>query len=199
MTKDYYEILGVPKSASDKEIKSAYRKLAMKYHPDKNKDTDTTQKFQEISQAYETLSNKQKRSMYDQYGADAANNMGQGGHQSAGGFGDFSDIFNDIFGGGKGDIFGDMFSQGRSNRPSRGNDLIFELDISLEDAVYGCKKTIQIPIVSECDVCHGRWRQTWIKSLVHSPTCHGSGKLNIQQGFLNIQQACPTYVMVRAL
>lgn len=145
---DYYEILGVSKTAEEREIKKAYKRLAMKYHPDRNQgDKEAEAKFKEIKEAYEVLTDSQKRAAYDQYGHAAFEQGGMGG----GGFGggaDFSDIF--------GDVFGDIFGGGRGRqRAARGADLRYNMELTLEEAVRGVTKEIRIPTLEECDVCHG--------------------------------------------
>ncbi|MGL4406902.1 MAG: DnaJ domain-containing protein, partial [Zoogloea sp.] len=151
--RDLYEILGVNRDASDDELKKAYRKLAMKYHPDRNPDNkDAEDKFKEAKEAYEILSDGQKRAAYDQYGhagIDPQAGMGGGGGAGFGGFGDaFGGIFDEIFGGARGG------GGGRSN-VYRGADLRYNLEITLEEAARGTEKTIRIPAQEECDTCHG--------------------------------------------
>lgn len=189
--KDFYETLGVNRDASDDEIKKAYRKLAMKHHPDRNPDSkDAEEKFKEAKEAYEILSDGQKRAAYDQYGhagVDPQAGFGGGaGYGGAGGFGDaFSDIFGDIFGGGRGGSGG-----GRSN-VYRGADLRYNQEISLEEAAHGVEKQLKIPSHEECDLCHG----TGAKPGSEAKTCHtcgGHGQVRVSQGFFSIQQTCPT-------
>lgn len=150
---DYYEILGVPKTAEEREIKKAYKRLAMKFHPDRNQgDKEAEAKFKEIKEAYEVLTDAQKRAAYDQYGHAAFEQGGMGGGGfGGGGFGggaDFSDIF--------GDVFGDIFGGGRGRqRAARGADLRYNMELTLEEAVRGVTKEIRIPTLEECDVCHG--------------------------------------------
>ncbi|MBC3931170.1 molecular chaperone DnaJ [Undibacterium curvum] len=182
--RDFYEILGVGKNASDEEIKKAYRKLAMKYHPDRNPDNKVAEdKFKEAKEAYEMLSDSQKRDAYDRYGhAGVDPNMGGGGGAGAGGFADaFGDIFGDIFGGGR-----------RSAGPQvyRGADLRYNLEISLEQAANGYETTIQVPSWDECDTCHGSGAKPGT-SPVTCTTCGGHGQVRMQQGLFSIQQACP--------
>ena len=187
--KDLYAILGVPRSASQAEIKKGYRKLSMKWHPDRNPDNkaEAEIKFKEISKAYEILCDEQKKATYDRFGFDAAN--GQGGNGFGGGFnagGGFSDIFGDVFG----DIFG-AGRQGSGQRQNRGRDLAYELDLSLEEAVQGAEKKIRIPTQVTCNNCHGSG-MTKKSTKKTCPTCHGSGQVRIQQGFFSIAQTCPT-------
>lgn len=186
MSKDLYQILGVSKSASKDELKKAYRKLAMKYHPDRNPDDKEAEaKFKEAKEAYEILNDEQKRQMYDQYGYDAA--TGQGG--MGGGFGGGAADFGDIFG----SVFGDMFGGGGGgrSRARRGNDLLFNLDLSLEDAVNGTKQTIKVPTQVVCKKCDGSGAK---KGSLKKPcgTCGGHGQVRMQQGFFAVQQTCPT-------
>lgn len=186
--RDYYEILGVAKNAPEDEIKKAYRKLAMKYHPDRNPDSKGAEdKFKEAKEAYEMLSDPGKREAYDRYGhAGVDPNMGAGGFGAgAGGFGGFSDAF--------GDIFGDIFGQGRrSGGPQvyRGADLRYNLEITLEQAAHGFDTTIRVPSWNECDTCHGSGAKPGT-SPTTCTTCGGHGQVRMQQGFFSIQQTCP--------
>jgi molecular chaperone DnaJ len=184
--RDFYEILGVAKNASDDEIKKAYRKLAMKYHPDRNPDSKGAEdKFKEAKEAYEMLSDSGKREAYDRYGhAGVDPNMGGGG---AGGPGGFSDAFGDIFG----DIFG-QGARGRSSGPQiyRGADLRYNLDISLEQAAHGFDTTIRVPSWDECGTCHGSGAKPGTTPTTCN-TCGGQGQVRMQQGFFSIQQTCP--------
>lgn len=183
MAKDYYEILGVPKSAEEREIKKAYKRLAMKYHPDRNSgDKDAEEKFREVKEAYEILTDSQKRAAYDQYGHAAFEQGGMGG---GGGFGQGAD-FGDIFG----DVFGDIFGGGRRQRSSRGADLRYNMELTLEEAVRGVTKEIRIPTLEECGVCHGSGAKSGSKPQT-CPTCHGQGQVHMRQGFFTVQQACP--------
>jgi molecular chaperone DnaJ len=182
--RDYYEVLGINRDASDDEIKKAYRRLAMKHHPDRNPDNPKSEEmFKEAKLAYEILSDAQKRAAYDQYGhAGVDQQTGGGGAQGFGGFGDaFSDIFGDIFGGGRGG--------GRSN-VYRGADLRYNLEISLEDAARGSETRIRIPTMEECEACEGSGAKPGTKP-VKCPTCDGHGQVRMQQGFFSIQQTCP--------
>jgi len=184
--RDFYEILGVAKTASEDEIKKSYRKLAMKYHPDRNPDNkEAEEKFKEVKEAYEMLTNPEKREAYDRYGhagVDPNSGMG-GGCGGAGGFGDaFGDIFGDIFGGGR----------GRSSGPQvyRGADLRYNLEITLEQAASGFDTTIRVPSWDKCDTCHGSGAKPGTQP-VTCTTCAGHGQVRMQQGFFSIQQTCP--------
>ena len=184
--RDYYEILGVNKDANDDEIKKAYRKLAMKFHPDRNPDNPKAEEhFKEAKEAYEILSDTSKRSAYDQYGhAGVDQQAGMGG---AGGFGGgFSDAFGDIFG----DIFGGAGGRAGRSNVYRGADLRYNLEISLEEAARGTETKIRIPTMAECDTCHGSGAKAGSKPET-CPTCAGHGQVRMQQGFFSIQQACP--------
>lgn len=181
---DLYELLGVTKGADEKEIKRAYKKLAMQYHPDRTKgDKEKEEKFKEIQAAYEVLSDKEKRAAYDQYGHAAfeQGGFGNGGFNGA----DFGDIF--------GDMFGDIFGAGRSGRQRvvRGDDLRYDLEITLEEAVKGTTKDINIRTLAHCDDCHGTGAEKGSK-VETCPHCHGSGRLRRQQGFFVTEVACPT-------
>lgn len=182
---DLYEILGVSKSADEREIKKAYKRLAMKYHPDRNPDNKEAEaKFKEIKEAYEILTDAQKRAAYDQYGHAAFEQGGMGGGGGFGGGGaDFSDIF--------GDVFGDIFGGGRRQRAARGADLRYNMELTLEEAVRGVTKEIRIPTLEECDVCHGSGAKAGTKPQT-CHTCHGAGQVQMRQGFFTVQQACPT-------
>ncbi|MDD2667861.1 MULTISPECIES: molecular chaperone DnaJ [Zoogloea] len=187
--RDLYEILGVNRDASEDELKKAYRKLAMKYHPDRNPDNkESEDKFKEAKEAYEILTDANKRAAYDRYGhAGVDQSMGGGGGgggQGFDGFGDaFGDIFGDIFGGGGGG------GRGRSN-VYRGADLRYNLEITLEEAARGAEKTIRIPALEECEPCHGSGAKAGTQPKT-CPTCGGAGQVRIQQGFFSIQQTCP--------
>ncbi|MBG2914356.1 molecular chaperone DnaJ [Proteus cibarius] len=185
--RDFYEVLGLSKTADEKEIKRAYKRLAMKYHPDRNQgDKDSEAKFKEIKEAYEILSDAQKRAAYDQYGHAAFEQGGFGG-QGGGGFGGGAD-FGDIFG----DVFGDIFGGGRrQQRAARGSDLQYNMDLTLEEAVRGVAKEIRIPTLETCDKCHGSGAKEGTSAETCS-TCHGAGQVHLRQGFFTVQQACPT-------
>jgi len=184
--RDFYEILGVQKNASDDEIKKSYRKLAMKYHPDRNKDDKGAEKkFKEATAAYEALKDPEKRAAYDQYGHDAFRQGGMGGAQGFGDFaGGFSDIFEEFFGGGFG-------SSSRQRGPQRGNDLRYNMSVSLQEAFNGKKSQIRIPSYDGCDLCSatGSVDKSGPSTCA---TCGGHGKVRSTQGFFSIERPCPT-------
>ena len=188
--RDYYETLGVPKNASDEEIKKAYRKQAMKHHPDRNHgDTskDAEAKFKEAKEAYEMLSDAQKRAAYDQYGHAGVDPNMRGG-PGAEGFGGFAEAF--------GDIFGDVFGGARGGRQSsgrqvfRGGDLSYAMEVTLEEAADGKDAQIRIPSWDECGTCHGSGAKAGTKPITCT-TCHGQGAVQMRQGFFSVQQTCP--------
>ncbi|MDG2915077.1 molecular chaperone DnaJ [Bisgaard Taxon 10/6] len=183
---DYYEILGVERGADEKAIKKAYKRLAMKYHPDRTKgDKASEEKFKEINEAYEILSDKEKRAAYDQYGHAAFEQGGFGG-AGAGGFGGGFGGF-----GGFEDIFSEMFGSGSSRqRVVRGDDLRYDIEISLEEAVRGVTKDIQIQTLASCDHCDGTGAEKGSK-VETCPTCHGHGRVRRQQGFFMTETTCP--------
>ncbi len=183
--RDYYEVLGVERSADDREIKKAYKRLAMKYHPDRNRDDpEAEEKFKEVKEAYEILTDEQKRAAYDRYGhAGVDPNMGAGG----GGFGAGGADFGDIFG----DVFGDIFGGGRrQQRASRGADLRYNMELTLEEAVRGVSKEIKVPTLVGCDECHGSGARAGSQPQT-CPTCHGTGQVQMRQGFFAVTQSCP--------
>jgi molecular chaperone DnaJ len=182
--RDYYETLGVNRDAGDDEIKKAYRKLAMKHHPDRNPDNPKAEEqFKEAKEAYEILSDAQKRAAYDQYGHAGVNQ--QAGMGGGGGFSDaFGGIFDEIFGGNRGGGGG-----GRSNI-YRGADLRYNLEISLEQAAFGTETKIRIPTMEVCEPCAGSGAKAGTQAKT-CPTCQGSGQVRMQQGFFSIQQTCP--------
>lgn len=183
--KDFYETLGVAKNASDDDIRKAYRKLAMKYHPDRNPDDkQAEEKFKDVKEAYEILSNPEKRAAYDRYGHAGVDPNAAGGMGGGAGFADaFSDIFGDFFGAGA----------GRRSGPQvyRGADLRYNLDISLEQAAKGFETEIRIPSWDTCDTCHGSGAKPGTEPQT-CHTCNGSGAVRMQQGFFSVQQTCPT-------
>ena len=191
--RDYYDILGVPKNASNEEIKKAYRKLAMKHHPDRNQGDGSKKsedKFKEANEAYEMLSDPQKRAAYDQFGhAGVDPSMGAGRGAGPEGFGGFAEAF--------GDIFGDIFSGGaaggaRRGGPQvyRGSDLSYAMEISLEEAAHGKDTQIRIPTWDSCEPCHGSGAKPGTQART-CPACSGSGTVHLRQGFFSIQQTCP--------
>ncbi len=184
--RDYYEVLGVSKNADEAELKKAYRRLAMKYHPDRNEGDDSAEtKFKEAKEAHDVLSDAQKRAAYDQFGhAGVSNSAGGGPGGGAAGAG-FGDIFDSVFG----DIFGGGGSRGGS-RVHRGADLRYNLELSLEDAVAGTTVKIRVPKMVECKTCKGSGAKKG-SAPVTCPTCAGHGQVRMQQGFFSVQQACP--------
>ncbi len=178
----YYEILSVSRSASDGEIKKAYRKMAMKFHPDRNPgDKDAENKFKEASEAYEVLSDSQKRATYDQFGHAGLDGQAGGGFGRGGFEGGFGDIFSEMFGGGFGGQRG----------PEAGADLQYELEISLEDAVAGTSVDIRIPTKEACEACDGSGAEPG-SAVETCPTCHGAGQVRMQQGFFAVNRTCPS-------
>jgi molecular chaperone DnaJ len=184
--RDYYEVLGVSKDADAAELKKAYRRVAMKFHPDRNPDDPSAEeKFKEANEAYEVLSDDQKRAAYDRFGhagVDGSSGMGGGG---GAGFNNFSDIF--------GDVFGDIFGGGRGGRggPARGSDLRYNLELTLEEAVKGTSVQIKVPTLVSCKTCDGSGAKAGSKPITCS-TCGGHGQVRMQQGFFSVQQTCPS-------
>lgn len=181
--KDYYEVLGVDRSADEQAIKKAYKRLAMKHHPDRNQgDKESENKFKEIKEAYEVLTDPQKKAAYDQYGHAAFEAGGRGG---SGGFSsaDFGDVFSDIF--------GDIFSGGGRRQQARGADLQYNIILTLEEAAKGITKDIKVPTYVECDSCHGSGAEK-NSEITTCTTCNGTGQIQMRQGFFSVQQACPT-------
>lgn len=179
---DYYEVLGVGRDAKDSDLRTAYRRMAMKYHPDRNSDDPNAEtKFKEAKEAYEILSNNEKRGSYDQFG-----HAGVEAGRAGAGFG--GDAFGDIFG----DVFGDIFGGSRRGRSRvfRGADLRYELELSLEQAARGDSINIEVPTQVECERCHGVGSEPGTKPASCS-TCGGAGQVRVQQGFFSIQQTCP--------
>jgi molecular chaperone DnaJ len=188
---DYYDLLGVSKSASEKELKSAYRKMAMKYHPDRNPDdAEAETKFKEANEAYEILSDPDKRAAYDRFGHAAFENGGMGGGPrggaGAGGFEGFADIFEEMFG-----AFGGAGGGGRGRAPNRGATLEYPLEVSLEEAFKGVKKTISFPVKQTCETCDGSGSKGNSEPET-CPTCGGRGRVRQSQGFFAMERGCPT-------
>ena len=183
--RDYYDVLGVQRGASEADVKKAYRRLAMKYHPDRNSDdADGEEKFKEASEAYEVLSDAEKRQRYDRFGHAGVDGMAGG----ASGFGNanFADL-GDVFG----EVFGDIFSGGRSRRSNRrGADLQYTLDLTLEQAVGGDSVEIRVPTLATCDDCDGSGAAPGT-SPSQCPECEGRGQIRVSQGFFSLQQTCP--------
>jgi molecular chaperone DnaJ len=182
--RDFYEVLGCGKDAQEAELKKAYRRLAMKYHPDRNQDNaEAEDQFKEAKEAYEILTDPDKRAAYDQFG-----HAGVEAGQAGGGFGGGGEAFSDIFG----DVFGDIFGGGRRGRSQvfRGADLRYELELSLEQAVAGDSINIDIPTQVECDSCDGSGAAEGTEPTACT-TCAGVGQVRVQQGFFSIQQTCP--------
>jgi molecular chaperone DnaJ len=188
--RDYYEILGVEKGAGEEEIKKAYRKMAVKYHPDKNPgDKAAEESFKEVGEAYEVLSDPQKRAAYDQYGH-AAFDRRSAGFGRAGGFHDPYEIFREVFGGGS--IFDDLFGAGRSDptQPQRGDDLRYDLELTFEEAAHGAEKEISLTKPERCDVCQGSGAAAGSRARP-CPTCRGRGQILTSRGIFSIAQTCP--------
>lgn len=191
MNEEYYQVLGVSKSASEQEIKKAYRKLAMKYHPDKNPgDKAAEEKFKEAAEAYAVLSDKEKRAIYDQYGVQGLKAQGSGGFQGFDSdiFSGFEDILGSFFGGFGG---GGFRGGGSGNRPRQGRSLEMILDLTFMEAYEGCNKTVKITKNTACDDCHGEGiRKGAKRKTCH--TCNGHGQVQYQQGIFAMSQTCPT-------
>jgi len=184
--RDYYEVLGLGRDADDQQIKSAYRKLALQYHPDRNPDSaDAEEKFKEAAEAYSVLSDGQKRAAYDRYGHAGLQGVGQGFDPNT--FADFSDILGNFFG------FGDLFGGGRErrSRAQRGEDVRYDLEIAFEDAVFGLSADIQVPRMEACDRCHATGAEPG-SGAATCPTCNGRGQILYQQSFLSVRRTCHT-------
>ena len=184
--RDCYEVLGVSRSATEKEVKKAYKRLAMKFHPDRTKgDAALEEKFKEVKEAYEILNDPNKKAAFDQYGHEGVNQQSQGGGFGGGGFGgsDFGDIFGDIFGGGG--------QRGGGQRAQQGSDLRYNMELTLEEAVHGTKKDIEIPTQVHCEQCNGSGAKKGT-SAKSCGTCHGQGQVQMRQGFFAVNQTCPT-------
>ncbi|MEM9852561.1 MAG: molecular chaperone DnaJ, partial [Pseudomonadota bacterium] len=191
--RDYYDLLGVTKSASDTEIKKAYRKKAMELHPDRNKDNpEAENQFKEVNEAYDVLKDGEKKAAYDRFGHAAFEQGGMGGgfRPGGGGQGDFASAFSDVFD----DLFGDFMGnqrRGGGNRATRGSDLRYNLSITLEDAFAGKQETISVTSSVACDTCNGTGSEGG-REPVTCPTCSGMGKVRAQQGFFTVERTCPT-------
>jgi len=182
---DYYEVLGVSRDCDDQTLKSAYRKLALKYHPDRNPDDNgAEERFKQAAEAYGVLSDPQKRAVYDRYGHQGLQGAGGGAGFDPSQFADFSDIIGDFFG------FGDLFGGGRRrNRAQKGDDLRYDLEINLEDAIRGLSADIQVPRTEACSRCGGTGAERQ-DGMVQCPMCHGRGEVIFQQSFLSIRRTC---------
>ncbi len=191
MTKrDYYEVLGLEKGAGEEEIKKAYRKRALKHHPDKNPgDKTAEEKFKEVGEAYEVLSDPQKRAAYDQYGH-AAFDRRAGSFGRAGGFHDPFEVFREVFGGGS--IFDELFggAQRDPNQPQRGDDLRYDLELTFEEAAHGCEKEISVTKPDRCDDCQGTGAEAGSRART-CPTCGGRGQVISSRGIFSLAQTCP--------
>src|SRR6059036_3785141 len=191
--RDYYEVLGVGRNASEEEIKRAYRKLAVKFHPDKNpNDPEAEEKFKELGEAYDVLIDVDKRAAYDRYGHAA---FSQGAAGFGGGFHDPFDIFREVFGGGGGGIFESFFGGGgggggRAEERQRGSDLRYDMQITLEEAAFGTEKEIEIRKLDICDKCRGTGAESGSRS-INCPVCGGRGQVMSSRGFFQVSQTCP--------
>ena len=186
---DFYKLLELGKNASEAEIKKSYKRMAMKYHPDRNKDNpeEAEKKFKEIKEAYEILSDPKKRAAYDQFGHAGVDSSMGGGRGGFGSAENFSDIFGDVFG----DIFGGGGRGGQRSSVQRGSDVLYNLELSLEEAVGGTETTLKVPVMVSCGECGGSGAKKGSTPVTCS-TCHGHGQVRMQQGFFSVQQSCPT-------
>ncbi|XZR53257.1 MAG: molecular chaperone DnaJ [Enterobacteriaceae bacterium] len=178
--KDYYDLLGLSKTSNYTEIKRAYKRLAMKYHPDRNKEKNAEKRFKEIKEAYEILSDENKRKAYDQYGHDAFNQSYDNNNFNT------ETSFSDIFG----DVFGDIFGDNRSKNVNKGSDLKYNIELTLEELVKGINKEINIQTLIKCKSCNGIGSKKG-SSPINCLTCHGNGQIQIKRGFFTFQQTCP--------
>jgi len=191
--RDYYEILGVPRNADEETIKKSYRKLALKFHPDKNPGNKAAEEsFKELGEAYEALSDLQKRAAYDQYGHAAFDARARAGRGfGGGGFHDPFEIFREVFGGGGGSIFDEFFgSRHDPTQPQRGDDLRYDLEISFEEAALGCEKEVTVTKPEPCETCAGSGVEAGSRTKT-CPTCHGRGQVITARGIFSIAQTCP--------
>lgn len=189
--RDYYDVLGVPRTASQDEIKRSYRKKALEFHPDRNNGhSDAEEKFKEAAEAYDVLGDPEKRSQYDQFGHAAFSQGGMGGGTRFSNLDDIFSAFGDIFGGGGGGIFGDLFGGGRRSGPPRGRDLKIRLDLTLEEIDAGVERTVQIKREELCGTCSGSGAKAGTQP-VTCTTCGGRGQVQRSQGFFTMASACP--------
>jgi molecular chaperone DnaJ len=188
MARDYYEILGVTRTCTEVELKSAFRKAAMQHHPDRNPgDPQAEARFKECNEAYSVLSDAQKRAAYDRYGHAGVNGMGGGGGGGQAGFQDMGDIFSEVFG----QAFGEMFNAGRrSSGPARGQDLRYDVEVTLEQAYAGDEIEVHYPTVMTCEVCDGSGAKPGTQPST-CPTCGGAGRVRATQGFFSVERTCP--------
>ncbi|MTH99940.1 MULTISPECIES: molecular chaperone DnaJ [Alphaproteobacteria] len=192
--RDYYEVLGVSKSASSDEIKKGFRKKAKELHPDRNKDNpDAEAQFKEANEAYDVLRDADKKAAYDRFGHAAFENGMGGGGRPGGGFGsgDFSSAFSDVFDDLFGDFMGGQRGGGGGRRAARGSDLRYNLRVTLEEAYSGLQKTINVPTAVACSSCDGTGAESGVEPTT-CPTCSGMGKVRAQQGFFTVERTCPT-------
>jgi molecular chaperone DnaJ len=188
MGTDYYEILGVNKTSTPEEIKKAYRKLALKYHPDHNKDNpEAEEKFKSITHAYDILKDEKKREVYDRFGEAGIDGSMPGAGRGGPGFSNMGGAFSDIFD----DMFGEFMGKGQSGGPVRGSDIQYTLEINLEDAFRGKEVQVKLPVNQECDNCKGSGLTPGTKA-ANCHTCSGAGRIRQQQGFFTIERTCPT-------
>ena len=196
---NYYEVLGVERGASQDDIKKAYRRLAMKYHPDRNPgDKAAEEKFKQIGEAYAVLSDEQKRAAYDRFGKAGVDPNAAGGFGGQGGFGGFGNMNGADFQSAFGDIFSDLFGGGRGGRGAgpqgpqrmRGNDVSYTVEVSFEEAAHGRKMEIRVPSWDKCEKCHGSGCRPGTSKKT-CPTCHGAGVVRMSNGLFQVQQTCP--------